>query len=197
MQRQQYEMEAAARGLSRRQQRDYPENLRENLPNFVEWLSEYTASEIRTHGVRNVDVELRRLSELPSVHAETYKHMWAYGNHYRVHEDVVEPSYVTQDFGIACVFGSEVGRSAGISMVGILKDIIVVHYSARRRVVMQGSWIRNSVGERTSTRIDQYGFTTVRFNDRIAASREPYVLPATVTQVCLQWTNCRMHGRRN
>jgi len=70
-----------------------------------------------------------------------------------------------------------------MSMIGVLKDIIVVRYSARRRVIMQGSWIRNSEGERPSTRLDEYGFTTVRFNDRIAAAREPYVLPATVRQV--------------
>jgi len=55
----------------------------------------YTSSLVRMRGLRNVDVELRRLSELPSVHAESYKHMWAYGNHYRVHEDEVQNGYVT------------------------------------------------------------------------------------------------------
>ena len=94
-----------------------------------------------------------------------------------------EPGFVTQDYGIASIFGAEEGRSAGLSMVGVLKEIIVVRYSAQRRVVFRGSWIRNDFGPRSSTKIDQYGFTVVRFNDRVARNREPYVLPATVRQV--------------
>ena len=95
----------------------------------------------------------------------------------------MELGFVTQDYGIASVFGAEEGRSAGLSMVGVLKEIIVVRYSAQRRVVFRGSWIRNDLGPRSSTKIDQYGFTMVRFNDRVARNREPYVLPATVRQV--------------
>ena len=109
--------------------------------------------------------------------------MWAYGNHYRVENEGGSLGFVTQDYGIASIFGAEEGRSAGVSMVGVLKEIIVVRYSAQRRVVFRGSWIRNDLGPRSSTKIDQYGFTMVRFNDRVARNREPYVLPATVRQV--------------
>ena len=122
-----------------------------------------------------------RLSTLPSRHAQTYQQMWAYGNHYRVQSDGDEHGFVTQDYGIASIFGAEEGRSAGVSMVGVLKEIIVVRYSAQRRVIFRGSWIRP--GPRPSTKLDQYSFTIVRFNDRIAREREPYVLPATVRQV--------------
>lgn len=185
LQRELYRREAAEQGMSRRQQNEYPLEIREDVPDFVDWLSDYTSSLIRRYGIRNVDVELRRLSEMPSVNAESYKHMWAYGNHYRVEEEGLQAGYVTQDYGIACAFGAEDGQGASMSMIGVLKDIIVVRYSARRRVVMKGSWIRNNVGERLSTRVDEYGFTIVRFNDRIAGHQEPYVLPATVRQVCL------------
>ena len=68
-------------------------------------------------------------------------------------------------------------------MVGVLKEIIVVRYSAQRRVVFRGSWIRNDPGPCASTKVDQYRFTVVRFADRIARDREPYVLLATVRQV--------------
>lgn len=186
MEREMYRREAAARGMSRRQQYLYPAHLRDELPDFMDWLTEYTTSLINRHGVGNVDIELRRLSQLPSANAESYKQMWAYGNHYRVQKEDAEVGFMTQDYGIACVFGAEEGRSAGVSMVGVLKDIIVVRYSARRRVVMQGSWIRNAGGNQPSTKVDKYGFTTVRYNDRIAALREPYVLPATVRQVCME-----------
>lgn len=186
MERELFQREAAARGMPRRQQFLYPPHIQDDLPDFADWLTQYTTSLINIQGVRNVDIELRRLSQLPSVNAESYKQMWAYGNHYRIHEENMELGFMTQDYGIACVFGAEDGQSAGLSMVGVLKDIIIVRYLARRRVVMRGSWIRNTGGNRSSTKVDDYGFTMVRYNDRIAALHEPYVLPATVRQVCVE-----------
>lgn len=149
----------------------------------MEWLPQHTTGLVNAHGSSNVDIELLRISALPSREAETYQAMWAYGNHFRVANEGEESAFVTQDYGIASIFGAEEGRSAGVSMVSVLKEIIVVRYSAQRRVVFRGSWIRNDSGPRSSTKIDQYGFTVVRFNDRIAREREPYVLPATVRQV--------------
>ena len=149
----------------------------------MEWLPQHTTELVNAHGSGNVDTDLLRLSALPSKDAETYQQMWAYGNHYRVVNEGGEHGFVTQDYGIASIFGAEEGRSAGVTMVGVLKEIIVVRYSAQRRVVFRGSWIRNDPGPRCSTKVDQYGFTVVRFSDRIARNREPYVLPATVRQV--------------
>ena len=96
-------------GLPRRQQIQYAAYIVNDLHDFVEWLQEYTASLVRLHGVGNVDVELRRLSELPSAEAESYKQMWAYGNHYQVHEEGNDNGYIIQDYGIACMFGAEDG----------------------------------------------------------------------------------------
>ena len=56
--------------------------------------------------------------------------MWAYGNHYRVENEEDGRGFVTQDYGIASILGAEEGRSAGVSMVGVLKEIIVVRYYA-------------------------------------------------------------------
>lgn len=211
MDRDNFRRDAAARGLSRREQYRYPPELSQGLPDFVEWLADYTSRMVNVHGSGNVDIELLRLSVLPSIHAENYQQMWAYGNHYRVETDEDECGFVTQDYGIASIFGAEEGRSAGVSMVGVLKEIIVVRYSAQRRVVFRGSWIRNDPGPRASTKVDQYGFTIVRFNDRIARNTEPYVLPATVRQVfmhvpiictillngttCLRILPLHLHGR--
>ena len=163
----------------------YPDALLLGLPDFVEWLPNYTSQLVHAHGSHNVDIELMRLSCLPSSSAETYQQMWAYGNHYRVLNEGEQLGFVTQDYGIASIFGADEGQSAGVSMVGVLREIIVVRYSAQRRVVFRGSWIRNDPGPRSSTKVDQYGFTIVRFNDRVARDREPYVLPATVRQVIL------------
>ena len=149
----------------------------------MEWLPQYTNQLVAAHGSRNVDIELLRLSTLPSREAEVFQQMWAYGNHYRVYHEGDERGFVTQDYGIASIFGVEERQSAGVSMVGVLEEIIVVRYSAQRRVVFRGSWIRNDPGPHSSTKVDQYGFTIVRFNDRIARDVEPYVLPATIRQV--------------
>ena len=178
-----FRRDAASRGLPRRAQYAYPPHLVDDMPDFVEWLSQYTYRLVNTNGSNNVDIDLQRLFVLPSRQAETYQAMWAYGNHYRVENTGVEGGFVTQDYGIASIFGAEDGRSAGVSMVGVSKEIIVVRYSAQRRVVFHGSWIRNDPGPRSSTKIDQYGFTVVRFNDRVARHLEPYVLPATVRQI--------------
>ena len=178
-----YRRNVALRGASRREQYAYPPDLVAGLPDFVEWLTTYTAELVNAHGSSNVDIDLLRLSALPSKDAETYQQMWAYGNHFRVAPEGDSSRFVTQDYGIACIFGAEEGRSAGVTMVGVLQEIIVVRYSAQRRVVFRGSWIRNDPGPRASTKVDEYGFTVVRFADRIARDREPYVLPATVRQV--------------
>ena len=181
--REAFRLNAALRGLTRQEQYMYPPHLVHGLPDFVEWLTQYTTQLVNAHGSSNVDIDLLRLSALPSREAETYQQMWAYGNHYRVANEVGRVGFVTQDYGIASIFGAEEGRSAGVTMVGVLKEIIGVRYSAQRRVVFRGSWIRNDPGPRASTKVDQYGFTVVRFADRIARNREPYVLPATVRQV--------------
>jgi hypothetical protein len=175
-----FRMDAASRGLSRRQQHAYPNEILNDLPDFVDWLPSYTRQLVNMHGSRNVDIDMVRLSNLPSREAEIYQQMWAYGNHYRVYNEGDERGFVTQDYGIASIFGAEEGQSAGVNMVGVLKEIIVVRYSAQRRAVFRGSWIRNDPGAQSSTKVDQYGFTIVRYNDRIARNNEPYVLPATI-----------------
>ena len=188
--REAFRRDATSRGLTRREQYRYPDDILHDLPNFVEWLPQYTNQLVHAQVSGNVDIELLRLSALPSREAETYQQMWAYGNHYRVMKEGDDSAFVTQDYGIASIFGAEEGRSAGVSMVGVLKEIIVVRYSAQRRVVFRGSWIRNVPGPRSSTKVDQYGFTVVRFNDRVAREREPYVLPATVRQVIHAQLTC-------
>ena len=181
--RETFRFNAALSGLTRREQYRYPPHLQHELPDFVEWLTTYTTELVNAHSSNNIDIDLVRLSALPSREAETYQQMWAYGNHYRVVHEEGRVGFVTHNYGISSIFGAEEGRSAGVTMVGVLKEIIVVRYLAQRRVVFRGSWIRNDPGPRASTKVDQYGFTVVRFADRIARDREPYVLPATVRQV--------------
>ena len=107
--RESFRRDDAARGLSRRDQYRYPDALLHGLPDFVEWLPQYTPSLVNAHGSSNVDIELLRLSALPSRDAETYQQMWAYGNHYMVVNEGDNVGFVTQDYGIASIFGAEEG----------------------------------------------------------------------------------------
>jgi hypothetical protein len=181
--REEHETRARVRGLRGQAARRYPEALRENMPEFADWLSQYV--EQRVTAGDDLDIELRRLSHLPSRRAETYKQMWAFGNHYRVLEHENENGYVTSDFGLASTFGGDDAGGPGAVRFGILKEIIVVRYSARRWVVMRGHWIRGGEGIRPAMKEDEYGFQLVRYNDRDRIHQEPYVLPSTVRQVCL------------
>jgi hypothetical protein len=81
--REAFRRDAASRGLTRREQHQYPDDILQDLPDFVEWLPQYTNQLVHARGSGNVDIELLRLSALPSREAETYQQMWAYGNHYR------------------------------------------------------------------------------------------------------------------
>ena len=87
--------DAATRGLSRREQRIYADANVHALPDFVEWLPQYTSVLVNEAGSSNVDIELLRLSALPSRDAETYLQMWAYGNHYRVANETDNLGFVT------------------------------------------------------------------------------------------------------
>lgn len=42
---------------------------------------------------------------------ETYQQMWIYENHHRVENEGEKPGFVTQDYDIAIIFGTEEGRS--------------------------------------------------------------------------------------
>ena len=98
--REAFRRDAASRGLTRREQYQYPPNILHDLSDFVEWLPEYTTQLVNSHGSNNVDIELLRMSALPSREAETYQQMWAYGNHYRVVNEGDSSAFVTQDCDI-------------------------------------------------------------------------------------------------
>ena len=82
-----FRRDVAARGLPRRAQYAYPPELVDDMPDFVEWLSQYVSQLVTANGSGNVGIDLQRLSVLPSRQAETYQQMWAYGNHYRVENE--------------------------------------------------------------------------------------------------------------
>jgi hypothetical protein len=106
LEREAFRRDAAERGLPRREQYRYPNHLLHDLPDFVDWLPQYTSQLVPANGPHNIDIELLRLSGLPSREAETYQQMWAYGNHYRVAPEGEETGFVTQDYGIASIFGA-------------------------------------------------------------------------------------------
>ena len=53
-----FRSEAASRGLGRRAQHQYPGHIMHDLPDFVEWLAEYTTCLVNSHGSSNVNIDL-------------------------------------------------------------------------------------------------------------------------------------------
>jgi len=76
--------------MPRKQQFLYLGHIWDDLLDFIDQFTQYTTSLRTMQGVKNVDIELCRLSQLPNVNAQSYKQMWIYSNHYRVHEGNVE-----------------------------------------------------------------------------------------------------------
>lgn len=71
--REAFRINAALQGLTRREQYMYPPHLLRDLPDFLEWLTQYTTQLVNVHGSSNVDIDLIHLSALPSREAETYQ----------------------------------------------------------------------------------------------------------------------------
>lgn len=89
-------------------------------------------------------------------------------------------SYVTFDCGIAAI-PPEPGASS--IDVGILRDIILVSYGDLNCVLLEGSWIKSRDQGRAVIKRDQYGFWSVLFHARDSQNLNPYVYPASISQV--------------
>lgn len=157
----------------------YPEHLANPFPPFSTWLYLH----IRTQRNENqfpIPQELLWISCPPSDQALAYRHMWAYGCHYRC-DDESGPTHVTYDSGVASLSSS---NSNTVMDVGVLKSILLVTYGGANFCVMKCSWIAPTDEGRRTIRKDNSGFWTVKFDARQDSRRHnPYVFPSAVSQV--------------
>ena len=86
--------------------------------------------------------DLIRLSSPPSVFADSYRYMHAYGALYRCQLGESTTNHVTFDSGIVRRLSEH--ETSGID-IGILKEILMVDYGALTPVVMKVSWIKHQM----------------------------------------------------
>ena len=154
-----------------------PDHLAEPFPKFARWL--YNHVRVLKEEGFPISSELECLSCMPSEHVTSYDAMWAFGAHLVTSQET-GTDYVTFDSGIAAIPPDQDSSSID---VGILRDIILVCYGEISCVLLEGSWIKSRDQGRAVIKRDQYGFWTVLFNARDAENQNPYVYPASITQV--------------
>ena len=155
----------------------FPPHLVDPFPKFGTWLNNHVRM-LRDEGFP-ISTELESLHCLPSEFVTSYQAMWAYGAHY-VCTSECGPGYVSFDSGIAAIPPDSEDRTID---VGILRDIIRVSYGDVNCALMQGSWIKSRDQGRSVIRKDRYGFWTVLYNVRDSENSNPFVYPASVSQV--------------
>ena len=160
------------------------------LPDFVYWLRDKVQAILDSRAP--IDADLAMLSDLPSIEADEYPSIWAYGNHYRClpkedsipHETFDSSVFVMSPQGCRASTQDRNIVDAELPYIGILKRVIVVTYCIRRLNIMKCSWIRPNLARNPSIRQDEHGFWLVKYDCRQDPMRDnPYVFPYSVSQV--------------
>ena len=125
------------------------------------------------------------LSSPPSMVCKRYAKMQAYGNHWRVDDDISR-RMDTFDSGVACLEANEQSAGTGKDYVGVLKDIFLLDYDDIKTPVIVFScvWKRRYDNQRKSTYVrDSIGFLVVNFRFNTSKSVDPFVFPSQCNQV--------------
>lgn len=155
----------------------YPPHV-QSLPPFSHWLRSHVIA-LRQDRFP-IPQTVVQLSCPPSKVSTSYKHMWAYGAHYRV-EGEDQGSHGTFDSGVA-IFPSD-NDSSGPD-VGTVQKIYLVSFSGFNVVLMKVSWIKKQDQGRRTIRQDALGFLTVLYGCREDPEHDnPFVFPSSVSQV--------------
>jgi hypothetical protein len=152
-------------------------------------------------------------SKPPSLVAQKFRAITAYGNHYRV--KTAELSLTTCDSGVAAIFKRPCRSGirdqnpvqAEVEYVGNLQEIVELDYSSHCVIILVCEWVKaNYAGTNATVRKDRMGFTVANFNRMILYGKESFAFPIHVHQVffsndllCPGWkVVCRteVRGRR-
>ena len=139
---------------------------------------------------------LLHLSNPPLLTCKRYAKMKAYGNHWRV-EDEVTSSWTNYDCGVACFEANDQVQRTGKDYVGILQDILVPDYGDLKTQVIIFScvWKKRTDNHNNNTYVrDADGFLVVNFKHNIPKSVDPYVFPSQCTQVFFSDDDLRPTG---
>ena len=176
-------------GRSGRRGAPYPVNMSE-FPQFADWL----AAEVKTCQENSIEVPQNVVdsSKRPSLVAQKFRALNAYGNHYRVRS--AELSLRTCDSGVAAVFRrpwrsglrDQNPVEAAVEYVGHLHEILELDYTTHCVVILVCEWVKaNYAGTNATVKKDRLGFTMANFNRMIPYGKESFAFPIHVQQVFL------------
>ena len=174
-------------GRSGRRGAPYPVHMIE-FPNFADWL----AAEVKTCSDNGIVVPQNVIdsSKPPSLVAQKFRALNAYGNHYRVR--TAELSLRTCDSGVAALFRRPWRSSiedqnpveAAVEYVGHLQEILELDYTTHCVIILVCEWVKaNYAGTNATVKKDRLGFTMANFNRMIPYGKESFAFPIHVQQV--------------
>ena len=166
----------------------YPADL-DVMPSFAQWFR----LEIDAHKQegRSIPDEVEDSSNLPSMQAQRYKSMYAYGYHFRV-KSAEESITKTCDSGVAAFFSRPCrsGRrdehlvEANLEYIGQILEIVELNYGRHCTVLLVCDWVKaNYRGRNATVKKDEWGFTIANFNAMVPFGYESFAFPVHCDQV--------------
>ena len=158
------------------------------------------------HRIHSLDLDLADpnesdtllLANPPSFSCKRYAKMTAYGNHWRVDNEVSRTVMTNYDSGVACFEANEHSAGSGKDYVGELQDILVPNYGELNTpiILFSCTWKKRSDNHGNSTYIrDADGFLTVNFKHNTSRAVDPYVFPSQCSQVFFSNDDSRGPGQ--
>jgi hypothetical protein len=166
----------------------YPTEL-EALPTFAQWFR--TEIETMKQAAISIPEDVEDSSILPSLQAQRFKSMYAYGYHYRV-KSAEESITKTCDSGVAAFFRRPCrsGRrdanvvDANLEYIGQILEIVELNYGRHCTVLLVCDWVKaNYRGRNATVRKDEWGFTLANFNTMVPFGYESFAFPVHCDQV--------------
>lgn len=120
----------------------------------------------------------------PTVKAEFFSAMWAYGRHFRIMDRDMHKK-TTFDCGISSMYDED---GEGTEYVGYVDSIIRVHFDSFDTVLIKGKWYNSIIRRGSSGTLvkDECGVVRIkvgRFMSESSVTDEPLVFPKDVSQV--------------
>jgi len=159
------------------------------MPPFAQWFR--TEIEARKQGGESIAEDVEYTSNLPSLQAQRFKSMYAYGYHYRV-KSAEDSITKTCDSGVAAFFRRPCrsGRrdlnviDANLEYIGQILEIVELNYGRHCTVLLVCDWVKaNYRGRNATVKKDEWGFTLANFNTMVPFGYESFAFPIHCDQV--------------
>jgi hypothetical protein len=159
------------------------------MQSFPEWLR--VEVDARIGEGQEVSDDVEDTSRPPSLQAQRFKSMYAYGYHFRV-KSAEEAITKTCDSGVAAFFRRPCrsGRrdvnsvDANLEYIGQILEIVELNYGRHCTVLLVCDWVKANYRWRNATvKKDEWGFTVANFNAMVEYGYESFAFPVHYDQV--------------